>query len=520
MLPPGTDPADVTVVMEPTRNAWVALAAWFRRQGARVVLVPPERAADLRAYYAKHTKSDRLDSRLLARLPLLHPDGLHPERGLGPGDAAAPRDEAPLDAGPAPRQVAGPARRPARDPGAWLARGPSAATSPTRPRCGSSPPAMPIPTRSGGSAGPGSARFFARHSRGMWGEAEADELLAAAAETQRPLGGELDYPDLAEDIAIEARLALALTDEIKELDERIAVMLDRRRPGRDHPLRAGRRGRSPARPSSGGSATRPGSRRWRPPGPSPASSRRSTPPARPVATAARRSAAMRSCARRSSSPPTTPGGSTRSLAARYHRLMTEAGKHHTSAHLPHRPDPAHPDHRLLAARRALRPARRRRAGGRSGRGPGDHRRPLHGARRGALPADPSAPPTRNGPPRPGVAKRPIGRPVRPATLSPRGLDIDWELNGSPYVSRAFAAALRRLGIRHTRTRPYRPRTNGKAERCIRTVLSECLYLEVFGSSAQRRLALWRFIGYYNEVRPHLGIGGRTPRQRLSELLAA
>ena len=93
-------------------------------------------------------------------------------------------------------------------------------------------------------------------------------------------------------------------------------------------------------------------------------------------------------------------------------------------------------------------------------------------------------------------------------------------NGSPYVSRAFAATLRHLGIRHSRTRPYRPRTNGKAERWIRTVLSECLYLEVFGSSMERRLALRRFIGYYNEVRPHLGIGGRTPRQRLREKLAA
>ena len=49
-LPPGTAPADVTVVMEPTRNAWVPLAAWFRRRGASVVLVPPERAADLRAH--------------------------------------------------------------------------------------------------------------------------------------------------------------------------------------------------------------------------------------------------------------------------------------------------------------------------------------------------------------------------------------------------------------------------------------------------------------------------------------
>ncbi|WP_222870609.1 IS110 family transposase [Micromonospora sp. MP36] len=46
MLPAGTDPADVLVVMEPTRNAWVPLAAWFRRRGARVVLVPPERSAD------------------------------------------------------------------------------------------------------------------------------------------------------------------------------------------------------------------------------------------------------------------------------------------------------------------------------------------------------------------------------------------------------------------------------------------------------------------------------------------
>jgi transposase InsO family protein len=52
------------------------------------------------------------------------------------------------------------------------------------------------------------------------------------------------------------------------------------------------------------------------------------------------------------------------------------------------------------------------------------------------------------------------------------------------------------------------------------VLSECLYLEVFASSAQRRLALERFIGYYNGMRPHLGIGGRTPRQRLREKLAA
>ena len=79
--------AAVTVVMEPTRNAWVPLAAWFRRRGAAVILVPPEQSADLRDYYSKHAKSDRLDSRLLARLPLLHPEGLRPSQGLGPADA-------------------------------------------------------------------------------------------------------------------------------------------------------------------------------------------------------------------------------------------------------------------------------------------------------------------------------------------------------------------------------------------------------------------------------------------------
>ena len=68
-------PGELTVVMEPTRNVWIIVAAWFRRRGARVVLVPTTQSADLRAYYAKHTKNDRLDSAILARLPLLHPEG-------------------------------------------------------------------------------------------------------------------------------------------------------------------------------------------------------------------------------------------------------------------------------------------------------------------------------------------------------------------------------------------------------------------------------------------------------------
>ena len=60
--------ASVTVIVEPTRNA----------------LVPPEQSADLRDYYNKHTKTDRLDSRVLARLPLLHPEGLRGIDNLGP----------------------------------------------------------------------------------------------------------------------------------------------------------------------------------------------------------------------------------------------------------------------------------------------------------------------------------------------------------------------------------------------------------------------------------------------------
>src|SRR5437763_14208644 len=83
LVPAGTV---LTVVMEPTRNAWVPLAAWFRRRGAVVILVPPEQSADLRDYYSKHAKSDHLASRMLARLPLLHPDGLRPSEGLGPAD--------------------------------------------------------------------------------------------------------------------------------------------------------------------------------------------------------------------------------------------------------------------------------------------------------------------------------------------------------------------------------------------------------------------------------------------------
>ena len=80
------DGAEVVVVMEPTRNAWVPLAAWLRSKGARVSVVPPEQSADLRDYYNKHTKTDRLDSKMLARMPMLHPEGLREMDDLGPAE--------------------------------------------------------------------------------------------------------------------------------------------------------------------------------------------------------------------------------------------------------------------------------------------------------------------------------------------------------------------------------------------------------------------------------------------------
>jgi transposase len=223
-LPAGTDPTQVMVVMEPTRNAWVPLAAWFRRRGASVILVPPERSADLRAYYHKHTKTDRLDATLLARLPLLHPDGLHPEHGLGPADPL--RRETKLRATLVKRRTTTLARLDALlellGPG-WLTALGADLANKTPLRLLAAGYADPHTLKRLGK--PRLARFIYRHSRGAWGDAHAEALLAAATQTLSLWDGELDYAELADDIAVEARLALHLTEEIKELDERIGVLL-------------------------------------------------------------------------------------------------------------------------------------------------------------------------------------------------------------------------------------------------------------------------------------------------------
>jgi transposase InsO family protein len=90
-------------------------------------------------------------------------------------------------------------------------------------------------------------------------------------------------------------------------------------------------------------------------------------------------------------------------------------------------------------------------------------------------------------------------------------------NGSAYVSTAHALACRALGIRHIRTRPYRPQTNGKAERFIRTMLREWAYAAVYGSSPERAAALSGWVERYNFSRRHGALGHRPPIARLREL---
>jgi len=91
-------------------------------------------------------------------------------------------------------------------------------------------------------------------------------------------------------------------------------------------------------------------------------------------------------------------------------------------------------------------------------------------------------------------------------------------NGSAYVSNRFAQTLKAAGVRHIRTRPFRPRTNGKAERFIQTSLREWAYARPYLSSAQRAAAIGPWTDDYNLARPHSGIGDLSPWQRLKNLL--
>lgn len=215
-----TDPDELTVVVEPTRNAWIVLAEWFRRRGARVVMVPTTQSADLRKYYSKHAKNDRIDSELLARLPLLHPEGLREYSGQGPADPL--RRLVKQRSTMVKRRVAVYARLDALvellGPAWYGVLGSNYGIAALEFLARYADPNAVI--RLGQER---LSRFLIARSRGAWREDHAAGLVAAAKETLALWGSEgMNFAELAEDIAHEAEQALFLTRQIKQIDERVA----------------------------------------------------------------------------------------------------------------------------------------------------------------------------------------------------------------------------------------------------------------------------------------------------------
>jgi transposase InsO family protein len=107
-----------------------------------------------------------------------------------------------------------------------------------------------------------------------------------------------------------------------------------------------------------------------------------------------------------------------------------------------------------------------------------------------------------------------------AWFADRGVVVERVMtdNGPGYISHAHAAACQELGLRHLKTRPYRPRTNGKAERFIQTLLREWAYGRIYGTSAERTSQLPRWLDHYNFKRPHGALGHQPPGSRLKNLV--
>ncbi len=87
-------------------------------------------------------------------------------------------------------------------------------------------------------------------------------------------------------------------------------------------------------------------------------------------------------------------------------------------------------------------------------------------------------------------------------------------NGSCYRSQAFADALGATTIKHKWTKPYRPQTNGKVGRFNRTLAAEWAYAATYANEAERSAAYESWLHHYNHHRPHTGIGGKTPSERV------
>jgi transposase len=211
------------VVMEPTRNAWAPVASWFRHRGARISMVPTTQSADLRAYYSKHTKNDQLDSKLLARLPLLHPEGLREHAGDGPADPL--RRVVKIRSSIVKRRTAIYQRLDAQiellGPAWYDALGSDYGKAALAVLARYADPHSLI--RLGHAR---LTRFLIRHSRGGWREDRATMLLTAAEESLQLWGSgaaaRIDFAELATDIAVGAEQAQMLTEQIKDLDERCA----------------------------------------------------------------------------------------------------------------------------------------------------------------------------------------------------------------------------------------------------------------------------------------------------------
>jgi transposase InsO family protein len=107
-----------------------------------------------------------------------------------------------------------------------------------------------------------------------------------------------------------------------------------------------------------------------------------------------------------------------------------------------------------------------------------------------------------------------------AWFAARGVKVQRVMtdNGSAYVSKAHAVCCRELGLRHLRTRPHRPRTNGKAERFIQTLQNEWAHGRIYGSTAERRAQLQPWLDHYNYTRPHGSLGHRAPATRINNLV--
>jgi transposase InsO family protein len=103
-----------------------------------------------------------------------------------------------------------------------------------------------------------------------------------------------------------------------------------------------------------------------------------------------------------------------------------------------------------------------------------------------------------------------------AWFAARGVTVQRVMtdNGVGYRAKVHAQACDQLGIRHLRTQPYRPRTNGKAERFIQTLQREWAYAASYQNSWQRRRALLPWLEYYNERRPHSALGHQPPASRI------